>query len=124
MSKLTLRVFAVAGLLIASAFSAFSDADYILRVHVPFQFLVGQTTLPAGDYLIQQDGISGIVTLQNRVGKSSAAVISVNGAVALQGKKPHLVFRRINGRTVLTQIQLTGEPSRVMPTNFATSSLR
>lgn len=124
MSKLTLRVFAVAGLLLASVFAAFAESDYVLRVHVPFQFMVGQTSMPAGDYMIQQDGLSGVVTLANRVAKSSVAVISVNGDVSLHGKEPHLLFRRVNGRAVLTQIQLTGEPARMMPTSFASSSPR
>ena len=124
MSKLTLRVFAVVGLLAASAFSAFSDSDYVLRVHVPFQFLAGQATLPAGDYVILQDGISGIVTLQNRNTRNSAVVLSLNGDTSLRGKGPHLVFRQINGRAVLTQIQLTDQPNRIMPTGFATASLK
>ncbi len=121
--KLTLRVFAVLGLLTVSALSAFSESDYVLRVHVPFAFVVGRSTLPAGDYIVQQDGLNGIVTLQNRTARSSAAVISLNGDYSLRGKEPHLVFQRINGQTVLTQIQLTGASTRLMPSSLNTSAL-
>jgi hypothetical protein len=123
MTKLTLRVFAVLGLLAASALSAFSESDYVLRVHVPFAFVVGRATLPAGDYTIQQDGVSGVVTLQNRTAKSSAAVISLNGEMSLRGKEPQLVFSRINGQTVLTRIELTNAATRLMPQGLRTSAL-
>jgi hypothetical protein len=124
MMKLTLRVSMVAGLLVASTFSAFSESNEILRVHVPFQFQVGQSTLPAGDYIIEKDGLSGIVTLQNRLARSSVAVLSVNGSASFQGKAPLLIFQRVNGAAILTQIQLTGQSSRIMSKDIATSSLR
>jgi hypothetical protein len=123
MSKAILRVFAISGLILASALSALSEPNYMLRVHVPFEFIVGQATLPAGDYVIEQDGLSGVVTLQNRDGKRSAAVISVNGSLPVNEKEPRLLFRRINGHNVLSQIQLTDQPSRTMPTSFAPVAL-
>jgi hypothetical protein len=118
--KLTLRVFAVLGLLIASALSAFSESDYVLRVHVPFAFVAGRANLPAGDYIVEQDGLNGVVTLQNRTARSSAAVISVNGDYSLRGKEPQLIFQRINGQIVLTQIKLTNAVSRVVPSSLNT----
>jgi hypothetical protein len=121
--KLTLRVFAVLGLLIASALSAFSESDYVLRVHVPFAFVAGRANLPAGDYIVEQDGLNGVVTLQNRTARSSAAVISLNGDYSLRGKEPQLIFQRINGQTVLTQIKLTNAVSRLVPSSLNTLAL-
>jgi hypothetical protein len=121
--KLTLRVFAVLGLLIASALSAFSESEYVLRVHVPFAFVAGRANLPAGDYIVEQDGLNGVVTLQNRTARSSAAVISLNGDYSLRGKEPQLIFQRINGQTVLTQIKLTNAVSRLVPSSLNTLAL-
>lgn len=123
MKKFSLRVFMISGLLAASVSFAFSESTEVLRVHVPFSFQVGQSTLPAGDYIIEKDGLSGIITLQNRVARSSVAVLSVDGGTSLSGKQPHLIFQRVNGATVLTQIQLIGQASRIMSTNIATSRL-
>lgn len=121
--KLTLRVFAVLGLLIVSALSALSASDYVLRAHIPFAFVVGRASLPAGDYIVQQDGLNGVVTLQNRTARSSAAVISLNGDYSFRGKVPHLIFEQINGQTVLTQIQLTNATTRLAPSSLNTPVL-
>ncbi|HEX6545830.1 MAG TPA: hypothetical protein VF023_05955 [Bryobacteraceae bacterium] len=124
MKNFALRAFTIFGLLFAFGFSAVSEPNEVLRVHVPFQFQVGQSTLPPGDYIIQEDGLSGIVTLQNRVARISVALLSVNDSTSFSGKEPHLIFQRVNGATVLTQIQLAGQSSRIMFNSVATSRLR
>jgi hypothetical protein len=124
MKNFALRAFVTLGLLVAFAFSAVSESTEVLRVHVPFQFQVGQSTLPAGDYIVQKDGLSGIVTLQNLIARSSVAVLSVNDSTSLSGKEPHLIFRRVNGTIVLTQIQLAGQSSRISFNSIATPRLR
>ena len=90
MIQFSIRVFAVTMLATAWAICGFSQESLLLRVHVPFNFVVGQANLPAGDYTVEQDSTSGVVTLQNQSAES-------------RGDKK-----------VLTQIRTTNEPSRIL----------
>ena len=114
MIQFSIRVFAVTMLATAWAICGFSQESLLLRVHVPFNFVVGQANLPAGDYTVEQDSTSGVVTLQNQSAKSSAAVLSSNGNLRAEGSLPKLVFESRGDKKVLTQIRTTNEPSRIL----------
>jgi hypothetical protein len=121
MKMFTIRVFATA--VLASALSGFASAAS-LHVHIPFGFVVGNSKLPAGDYVIQEDNGTGIVFLQNQAAKSAAAVLSFTGRSSFQDQAPRLVFERRNGQTVLTQIQTSSTPSRMLPGAMAALATR
>jgi hypothetical protein len=112
-----LRVFALAFFSMAMAMCGFAEDNLALRVHVPFSFVAGEATLPAGDYTVQQNNISGIVMLQNQSAKNSAAVLSSNGSSLADGVSPKLVFENRGNKKVLTQILMSNAPSRVLPSS-------
>ena len=50
------RAIALSGLLLLLTFSsAFGQSDRQTIIHIPFNFTVGEKTLPAGEYVIQQN---------------------------------------------------------------------
>ena len=113
MKQLITRSYSIAGLLVALTIAAFAQSSYALRVHVPFQFVLGQTSMPAGDYVIQQDLPSGIVTFQIRGLHGSAAALSINDGSPLGAQTPELVFQRRGSNVFLTQIHLDDNSSRL-----------
>jgi hypothetical protein len=116
MKTSALRVFAVLGLLAASTFSTFAATSTTLSVHVPFDFMVGTSSLPAGDYIILQDGTSGVLTFQSRNSHKSVAVLGLATDSSVSFNNPQLVFQRRNGHAVLTEIKSAGtvtEPAGV-----------
>jgi hypothetical protein len=103
------------GLLGISAFSALAESSVWLRVQIPFAFVAGQANLPAGDYIVTEDSTSGVVMLQSQATKSAAVVLSSNGNTPLHGRSPELIFERRGDRNVLTQVQVSDSPSRIVP---------
>jgi hypothetical protein len=124
MTKYILRGFITAGMLAVSAVPGFSQSTFALRVHVPFTFMAGQASLPAGDYMIAQDATSGVITLQNAASRSAASVLTSTGDTPVEGCSPQLVFDRHGDRTVLKQIRLADTPARLLPAAMASTPVR
>jgi hypothetical protein len=62
-----LGIIATAALLSSAlAWTAHAQASHLLRVHVPFAFLAGDQTLPAGDYLVKVDPRLNVIDLLPR----------------------------------------------------------
>jgi hypothetical protein len=123
LKRLFTRVFAPAVLLSLSAISAFSQSDFAVRARVPFAFVAGDAVLPAGEYIIQQDNISSIVTLQGSGG--AAAVLSAGTELPKSDSRTQLVFKRRGNQVVLTQIRLSDQPTRLISTGLSrTTSLK
>jgi hypothetical protein len=78
-----------------------------VRVNVPFEFIAGGTTLPAGTYSVGRlsfDGFSGIAIR----GYGNAALVlpvAVNGNPAGQ---PELSFEHVGGKYFLSEIETPG----------------
>jgi hypothetical protein len=106
MKQLIVRSSVFFGLLAALTIGAFAQSSSAVRVHVPFQFVLGRTMMPAGDYVVEQDSTSGIVYFQSRAAHGSVAMLSINNGAALSGRSPRLVFQREGANVVLTKIQL------------------
>jgi hypothetical protein len=121
MKQLMVRSSVFFGLLAALTIGVFAQSSPGVRVHVPFQFVLGRTVMPAGDYAVEQDSTSGIVYFQSRGAHGSAAAISINNGAALNGKNPRLVFQREGANVVLTNIQLP-DTSASFPHTSPTSS--
>ena len=63
-----------------------------LAASIPFDFTVGQTKMPAGDYTITSNPMSGVVIVRDVKCKHNAAVMALPGA---QGNRDqsYLTFR-------------------------------
>ena len=107
MNHRTLNVFAVlviAGLLVAPA--AFSQADR-LKADIPFEFIVGNKTLPAGTYQVHC-GTNNLVTLQSVDQNTAVGVLSQPGYAVKAPVTGKLIFTRYDNSYFLAQVWRPG----------------
>src|SRR5258708_36834771 len=100
------RTFVTATLCVLSLIVAAQavQADEPMLVNIPFTFVAGNVTLPAGEYRVQKlDGHPAVVLIRCSDANASAMVMSN----AAQAKEPQtqskLDFRRYDNRNFLSQ---------------------
>ena len=75
--------------------------------HIPFDFLVRNTTLKAGSYTVVQLR-SGLLAFSSKDGKEHQFVLTIPGDSGNQSQEPHLVFTRYGSETFLKRVFLAG----------------
>ena len=90
-----------------------SSSTLKMAVYVPFNFVVNNTSLPAGNYMVSTYTSGRLIMIQNE-DKPEYVKVASNINVALQDptavhKSSKLVFRLNNGQHVLHQIYITGD---------------
>ena|SRR5436190_24191012 len=82
-----------------------------MRVSIPFQFHVGDKTLPDGDYLVQQlNPTSGAMTMQiSRKDGGANTIINMIGASGDTQSMTKLVFRRYGNQYYFAEVWIDGE---------------
>jgi len=78
-----------------------------VKVNIPFNFSVGNTTLKAGDYRVQELRV-GVLTLSGDNGQGSQFLLTVPGTSANRSQQPKLVFTRYGDESFLNKIFLSG----------------
>ena len=82
---------------------------------IPFEFSVGNTTLKAGSYTVEQLE-SGIIAFSSEDGKEHQFTLTFPGDSDNQSQEPHLVFIRYGGEAFLKRAFLSGnEDCRELP---------
>jgi hypothetical protein len=105
--------FAVLGLSLAALLPL--QADSSLSVTVPYPFVAGNVSLPAGAYTIQESMTNGVITIRNNEGRT-VAVLSGPGFQMAGNARPSLTFVNVRGEMVLTSVHEAEHVSRVLPT--------
>ena len=105
------RTFVTATLLVLSLMvtAQVARADEPMLVNVPFAFVAGNVTLPAGEYRVQKlDRNSGVLLINSA--KPSAAVLVVTQAAQANEMQSEskLVFNRYNNQYFLSQVWTVG----------------
>ena len=93
----------------AVAAQAQNNGHRQLRANIPFQFNVGNKTMPAGEYLVRSvSDDSSVLNLQSRDGKAGAMLLmrTVEGKVQPSAK---LTFNRYGNQYFFAQAWLDGE---------------
>ena len=75
--------------------------------NIPFDFLVGNTTLRAGSYTVEQLR-SGLLVFSSEDGKEHQFVLTIPGDSGNQSQEPHLVFTRYGSETFLKRVFFAG----------------
>lgn len=75
-----------------------------LRVSVPFEFTVGSTVLPAGDYTVQGIPSVGGVRIQTTSLDSATVVVALRAVRDIVKEQPTLVFNRYGTSYFLAQV--------------------
>ena len=107
MKKNILKSFTMLTLLVAVALagavvSANAQSNPI-KVNIPFEFVVGDKTLPAGEYLAKPATTGGALAIQNADGKGN--VVRMTGPTEQKNKsRARMVFHRYGHNYFLAQV--------------------
>jgi hypothetical protein len=95
----------IVAMLVAAAGHAQSTRE--LRANIPFNFVAGSATLPAGYYTVNQ-GSSGLISMNSPERKASAFVSAPVVNCARNQSASRLVFHRYGTAYLLSQIWTAG----------------
>ena len=113
MKKQVLTVLTMSSLLVTLAVvPVFANGfEHRMRANVPFDFIVGDTTLPAGIYTIAMPTLSGTLLIKNVDSGESAIVMSTVVAGSRPSDETRFVFTRYAGQHFLDQVWVVGQRS-------------
>jgi hypothetical protein len=92
-----------------TAYAEFTD---VLEVKVPFPFIVGNHTLPAGQYSIErEDDMGGALVIRGEHGTAGSAVLNTIPASGREagGEHPAIEFKRMENNEYRLQTIWTGD---------------
>ncbi len=105
------RALVMAGLVAATilASTRVARAQEQMVVNVPFEFVAGNKTLPAGEYAVKTTGPTHTLVLIDRRDSDASAFLATNAVVAnnIQSES-RLVFNRYGDRYFLAQVWSSG----------------
>jgi len=112
-TKLFLSLCLVTGLGITLTANAQIRSDATIRANIPYSFVVNNTTLPAGKYVIQvlNSNASDLSLLEIRSANGKTTVLFETDPVTVPGFAPRteLVFDKIGDTYFLSKVFLQGD---------------
>jgi len=93
---------------------AHAQSDSRVLANIPFDFSVGNTTLKAGSYTVEQLQ-SGIIAFSSEDGKEHQFALTLPGDSDRQSQEPHLVFIRYGSEAFLKRVFAGNEECRELP---------
>jgi hypothetical protein len=100
---------ALLGLGLFFAISGVQAQDNGIKANVPFDFVVGNQVLPAGEYVVTAQGSANqAILIRSTDSKSAAMTITFSCASASPSKDTKLVFHTLGGRYFLSQVWAQG----------------
>ena len=105
MKKSIYSLFVIASLLlIAPEISAYSQPARLIRANIPFNFVVKDKSLPAGEYTIEriQIAASEMLKIQSRDGRLTFIVPVRSSRTAQNQNEARLVFNQLGGQYFLS----------------------
>lgn len=111
MKKQAFRSITILGLLLVmTAVSVHAQSERSKAINIPFNFIVGQKTLPAGAYTIEpnrRDSLN-VWLVQSRDGRTSALFTTISVRASETQEKTKIVFHRYGDQYFLSQIWTPG----------------
>jgi len=105
-----LGIFTVAAL---TASAAFAQSSTRVQANVPFDFIVGNRTLPAGEYKVMSQGPApGTVMIQAADGKGAVILLALPLYSVVERHGGKLVFHRYSDTYFLSEIWGPGNEGR------------
>ena len=118
---LGIAVFVIALLAVSSAVAQGTAGDVL--VNVPFSFVAGSHSMPAGRYIVRpvKDGIIRMYAIQ---GSNKSVFLGVHSVESPKRTEPKVVFHRYRDSYFLAQVWTgNGEMGRELPTSKAEKEL-
>jgi hypothetical protein len=102
------------GAVVLFAGSVFAESHVEVKAHVPFSFVAGKETLPAGDYdfTLDYENAPMVLGIRSKDGKSRDIVLSEAEAEPRAANDSKLVFDLIGDMHYLAAVQVTGYESK------------
>lgn len=110
----TLRVLTILGaLLVMTAATAHAQSERTEVTYVPFNFVVGKKTLPAGKYVVRPNRTrsNDVWVVQSKDGDASALFTTTRVQSSKTPKRTKLVFNKYGDQYFLSQIWFDGNNS-------------
>src|ERR1700741_4526799 len=110
MIKYANKIFLILSLLIIGGVTAQAqlESDTMIDANIPFQFVVGNKTLPAGKYVIRpvddSESATNAILIRSADGKMSAVFNTQNAGQADVAKQSEVIFDNIGGTYFLSKI--------------------
>jgi hypothetical protein len=100
------RIILLGGLALLTAGAASAQTEESLRATIPFEFRVGQVTLPAGEYDVTYDALDApnILTVRSQDGRHTALVLTEPIDAKAPTKGARLVFDRDGDAYQLSEV--------------------
>ncbi len=105
------RALVMAGMmaLTAMAFTRVAQAQELLVVHIPFDFVAGNMTLPAGEYSIKVSAPERVLLLVDRKDGAASTFLNTNPVATTEIQTDSkLIFNRYGDRYFLAQVWTAG----------------
>jgi hypothetical protein len=100
----------------AAALFAQTEQQWLMKVHIPYNFTVADHSMPAGMYNIYTVTSQGLVRITNVDGKHTAIVNTRTKYANSAAPAAHLVFDQYGSEYFLAQIWTGGEDFSRNPT--------
>jgi len=110
MKTTILRATCILASLIGSAFSANAET---LTARIPFAFVAGAKTMPAGEYKFSVD--SGVLLVQGASPVLVSAMMAVQADAAVSPTSPNAAFEKSATTAVLSRITLPSGSAYIVP---------
>lgn len=111
-TKLFLSLCLLVGLGATLTSNAQIKSDITIKANVPYAFVVGDTTLPAGAYTIRvADGFQNVLVITSATGKTAVLFQTEPVTARSAMDKNELVFDKIGDTYFLSQVFLRGDVS-------------
>jgi hypothetical protein len=95
----------VAIVLMVGSHASVARADELVTAHVPFAFIVGESRLPAGDYIVKErDNDPSVITIASAEGHQSTVTLTMTSSSNEKGAKPRLVFEKFDDQYFLARV--------------------
>jgi hypothetical protein len=111
--------FGILATLSLAATSLLAQSTPPMKVNVPFNFVAGAKTLPAGEYQVQADRVSYLVWIRSADFKTSLNLISNSAENAQMNGVAALRFNRYGDRYFLSEIWSGSNMGQQLPKSRA-----
>ena len=102
-AKIVWVLFAVVSASVCGASAA--RADDLVTAHVPFAFIVGDSRLPAGDYVVKQlDDDPDVIQITSTRGHQATFTMTQTLSSTEMSAQPRLVFEKFENQYFLSQV--------------------
>lgn len=109
MSSKLFTLIVVSGLLVGLGVAPLgAQTNLLVKANIPFEFMVGSKTLPAGEYMVTPQTTAGVLWVQNEETSDSAFALTNSVETLGYSDQTKLIFHRYGNQYFLSQIWTLG----------------